>query len=47
MAERVPGAVDRVITISGTPEAVQMALYLIQTRMQEATMANAMGQSLP
>jgi hypothetical protein len=47
MAERVPGAVDRVIQITGTPEAVQMALYLIQTRMQEATMANALGQSLP
>mmetsp|Transcript_8451 Transcript_8451/g.21615 ORF Transcript_8451/g.21615 Transcript_8451/m.21615 type:complete len:398 (+) Transcript_8451:73-1266(+) len=47
IAERVPGAVERTITMTGTPEAVQMALYLIQTRMQEATMANAMGQSLP
>eukprot|EP00041_Stephanoeca_diplocostata_P033366 m.1101404 g.1101404 ORF g.1101404 m.1101404 type:complete len:424 (+) comp24323_c0_seq3:207-1478(+) len=43
IAERVPGASERVVTVTGTPEAVQLAIYLVQTRMQEALMANGMG----
>eukprot|EP00040_Diaphanoeca_grandis_P024120 m.132275 g.132275 ORF g.132275 m.132275 type:complete len:378 (+) comp29597_c3_seq1:256-1389(+) len=40
IADKVPGAPDRTIIMSGSPEAVQMAQYLISTRMQEAMMAN-------
>jgi len=43
IADKVPGAVERTIIMSGTPEAVQMAQYLIQTRMQEAMMAQMSG----
>lgn len=32
IAERVPGAMERVVTVTGTPEAVQLAIYLVQTR---------------
>ena len=47
IADNIPGTTERMITMSGTPEAVQMAHYLIQTRMQEAVMANAMGTQVP
>ncbi len=31
----VPGAIERQVTITGTPQAIQMAQYLIQQRLQE------------
>lgn len=32
IADNVPGSTDRIVTVSGTPEAVQLAHYLIQQR---------------
>ena len=43
--DNVAGSTDRIISISGTPEAVQLAHYLIQQRVDEAR--NAPGAQIP
>ncbi|KAH9643666.1 hypothetical protein HF086_006142 [Spodoptera exigua] len=35
IAEPLPGSSDRIITITGTPQRIQMAQYLLQQRMFE------------
>jgi len=45
IADNVPGSTDRIVTVSGTPEAVQLAHYLIQQRVDEAR--NAPGSQVP
>jgi hypothetical protein len=47
IADNVPGQTERVVTMTGTPQAVQMAYYLIHQRITEAMQANAMGTALP
>lgn len=32
IAEPLPGSTDRIITITGTPQRIQMAQYLLQQR---------------
>lgn len=43
IADNIPGQAERVVTMTGTPQAVQMAYYLIHQRITEAMQANAIG----